>query len=253
MGKLKIVLVKITEYTLIKDALELIQYTIDCVNTGSAATLYKDPNITTAFYTSLTEAADGIQIALKMYTRFPTKGNKKAIGVAMDAAVEVLNSYSAKVVPIANLPANAATLEAAYANILLSHLTPQKLGRNKKGDPQIPELKITDLGGGKARVEIINGGDFHPSSLIIMAVSLPGITVPPANPPLAPPIVILNKGIVSIFAVGAFQMLSTTIEGKGRDIIFPGFIKGVIYVFYAYAQNGKKQISQMCVGVVMEM
>jgi hypothetical protein len=249
MGILKPVLVKTTIYSEITDPVELRQYGLDCVTTGSTYILFKDPAITTAFYASITLACGAIQTAINTHTTSPTEGNKAAIGVAMDALILILDSYALQVETISNLAVNAATREAAYANILLSFLTPQKLNANSKGDPQILELRVTDLGGGKAEVEIMNGADFDPSSIVVFAVSQPATTLPPT----AAPIVTLSSGQITMLSAIAVQMISMSVQGKGRKMIFTGFTKGVNYMFYGYSQNGKKQISLLCAGVPMPM
>ncbi|MEI6816459.1 MAG: hypothetical protein WCL14_07590 [Bacteroidota bacterium] len=247
MGLLKNVLVKIGIFIIMRRASVLKQYVEDCVSTGSAATLFKDPHITTVFYTSLTNAAIAIQTAIDICTLAPTKGNKKAIKDAMAAAKLLLVSYANQVVVIANLPINAPTREVAATNIAQSHLTPQKLSSSKKGNPAKPKFTAKNIGTGTVEVEITNGSDYQPTSITIVAVEQAKV----AEPIVQDPIVSLIRGQLVVQSAVAAQVVTLSFDGKGRFGNFDCLKSGVTYKIYAYAKNGKKQISLLSDGVLV--
>ncbi len=247
MGLLKNVLVKISIFMLMRRATVLKQYVEDCVSTGSAATLFKDPHITTVFYASLTNAAIAIQSAIDICTLAPTKGNKKAIKDAMAAAKLLLVSYANQVVVIANLPINAPTREVAATNIAQSHLTSQKLASSKKGNPAKPKFTAINEGTGTVEVEITNGSDYQPSSITIVAVEQASLVAP-----IVPdPIVSLVGGELVVQSFMAAHVVTLSFDGKGSFGTFNSLKSGVRYKIYAYAKNGKKQISPLSDGVLV--
>ena len=148
---LRKVLVRRMVFTRIYNALKLRQYLIYCVATGRASVLYKDPNIPTSFYDEGQDAVDAIQLAMDNYSKKPTKGNFKAIKIAVDKGKVWLNEYADKVEMIANDNANRNTLDEASGNILYSYLSSRKVGKSKKGNPQKPLLVWKAVGEGNIR------------------------------------------------------------------------------------------------------
>ena len=97
MVTLKDVKVLLSAFTEIEAAKDMRQYVIDCVATGSVATLYANPNILTAFYDEGTQKAVDIQTAIDTHALIPTKSNEKAIKDKMALAVLWLKKYAGKV------------------------------------------------------------------------------------------------------------------------------------------------------------
>lgn len=228
----------------INRALTLKQYVLDSVAAGSAATLFANPAILTAFYTTMTSAATAIQTAINVWTLAPTKGNKKAIKDAMDAAKVIMKSYALQVQVIANLPINAATREQAATNIEQSHLTPQKLGTTKKGKPVQPVITAKNIGTGTVEAKIINPNPFEsPKITFFVAISKAPITLPVT--PEA--VVTVVDGQLKIIAAYAYQFFLLSIDAKGRVVTFKTLTPAMDYTIYSYSKNGDTYISALSV------
>jgi hypothetical protein len=242
MGLLKMVLVKITVFMLIKRASVLKQYIVDCVSAGTGTTLYANPAILTAFYTTMTNAATAIQEAIDVWTASPTKGNKSAIKDAMDAGKVILKSYASQVQVIANLPINAVTRDQAYTNILQSHLTPQKVGITKKIKPVTPQISAKNTGTGTVDAKIINTHPYAtPNITFFFAISKAPVT----SPVTPEAVVSITEGQLKITAAYAYQFLMLTIDNKGKVVTFKTLTPAQDYSIYSISKNGDKFISDL--------
>jgi len=237
---LKPVFVKRTIYSKISDPETMEDYIVDCVGMGSEADLFESPSIATSFYTQGTNAAAAIETAREAHSMAPTKGNLKQVKLKMGEGVVWLNNYADKVEVISNDDANRTSREAAAGNILLSFLTPQKLEKLPKGDPETPELQGKNVGTGKIKVEITNGVTYKPSQTNFIAMELPK-----EDSDLADPVVELKDGQVKITFSAPGEVITQSTSGKGRFTTLTVTNSGSRYAIYAYAQNGKKQVSQL--------
>ncbi len=254
MSLLKLVLVKISIFMIITKASIMRQYLLDCVSAGSASTLYANPAITTAFYTSMTNAAAAIQTAVTVCAANNTKANRDAIKDAIAAGKVVAASYASQVQVIANLPINAATREAAKTNIEQSHLTAQKLNQTTIGIPETPVLTGENNGIGKIKVKVTNPGvSYDPKTIIFVAVSLPivPVTVPPTPPP-ADPVVTLIAGQVMVKTSVACEVITITQDGKGREVDLVGLTAGTRFSISAYTKNGNKLVSVLSNAIIVQ-
>ena len=244
MGLLRIVLVKISIFMVIKKALDLKQYLNDCVAAGSVATLYVNPNITTLFYTSLTNAATAIQTAINVWTLAPTKANRTAIKDAMDAGKVLLKSYASQVQVIANLPINATTREQVVTNIGQSHLSAQKIGKTAKIKPLQPIISAKNIGTGTVEARIVNPNPYPaPSITFFFAISRPPVTTPPT--PAA--VVTVVEGQLKIVAGYNYEFMMLSIDSKGRIVTFKNLTPAGDYDIYCFSKNGDKFISDLSV------
>lgn len=244
---LKMVKVKRTVFTKILIASEVQTYIENCVSTGSGATLYANPTILTAFYEAGTTAAESIAGAIKTYTDAPTDANLKLIAVARTAGIEWLESYASQVEVIANLDVNRATREAAYANILVSFLSAQKLANSTKGVPETPVITGTISGANIISIVVTNGATYIPSQTNFVIVQLPAYTTEETPDP----VVTLVKGQITVSgASGATIYKSLSGKGKSTTVNFP--VTGVRYAVYAYAQNGKKLVSDLSAKIIVQ-
>jgi len=230
---IKDVTVKKTVFTTNNSPSGIQQYVTNCISIGDADTnvLYKHPAITTVFYAEGTLAASKIADAITLAASIPLDANKSAVIDRMVEGKLWLDSYATKVGIIANDPANRSTREQAATNILASNLTPQKLTHNRKGNPEKPKLSGTNIGIGAVDIEIVNGVDYDPSQTTIIAVEK-----------IAEATVELVDGVLKIDLVNKGQVRIMAVSQKGKLTHFTGINKGD-YTFYAYASNGKKQLS----------
>ncbi len=244
---LKKVEVKRSIYTNITDPVKLKEYAYALIAKGMLATLFKDPHILAVFYGSGTDAANAVRDAIAAYKLAPTESNRDAITAKMALLVIWLNLYADKVEIISNDDANRSTREEAKVNIESSYLTAKKLTASKKGNPEKPILVATNVGTGTADVEVKNGKEYAPSKVTFVAVPLPKDDSEAANP-----IVDLNNGLLNVELFERGKCFTITADGKGRFVTFKGLIPGIIYAIYAYAQNGKKQISTLSAIVIVK-
>ena len=231
---LKPVKVKRTAFTFHLNPSDTKQYIHDCVNTGSDSDLFQDPHIETAFYDEGMEAAGAIDEAITACHLAPTKGNQQLIGDRVSEGVLWLHKYSDKVEVIANDEANRTTREEAATNITLSYLTVQKLKSFKKGNPETPEVTATNVGSGKIDVQIVNGAAYQPTQTTYIVVEARMGAV-----------ISILRGQLEIKMRETGHIIVKTAARKGKYTHFTGLIPGVEYEVYAYAQNGKQQVSQL--------
>ncbi len=210
------------------------EYIDNCVHTGSAATLFKDPHITNAFYSEGIDASNGIENAIKVCALAPTTGNKNTIIVKMEIGKLWLNNYSDRVEVISNDDANRTTREEAATNIMQSYLTPQKLRRAKKGKPEAPIIAVENVGTGKVDARILNGVDYKPTQTTYIAVEA-----------AAGASVSLSGNQLNVEMTSAGHVVVKSAAQKGKLIHFTGLKPGIEYLIYAYAQNGKNQVSPL--------
>jgi len=249
MSNIRKVAVKRTIYTRIKRASVLKKYIIDCMANGMSWALFMDPHILAAFYASGLIAQTALNDAINAYTLSPTKGKMEIVKAKMALVVIWLNGYADQVEVISNADANRTTREEAGANISNSFLTHQVIVAEKKGNPDMPVITAMNTGDGNVEVEITNGKEYQPNSIVIIAVEIPAI----ADPYVAPAMVELVKDQLSINCKAGVHTVMMSISGKGRLIGFSKLKTGVSYNFYAYAQNGKLQLSALTPPVVVKM
>ncbi len=240
---------KLTVFTVIEKPLTVKQYITDSVATGSAAVLFKNPFIATAFYTLGTAAAADIQTAVDDYTLAPTTGNEGTILDAIVAGKSWLKLYAGKVETISNTDANRSTREEAATNITNSFLTPQKLANASKGTPETPVLTGSNVGAGKMKVKIINGETFLPNRTNFLAVQLPESTTRDTPDP----VVTLVNGQLKVVSVGACECITLCASGKGRVATLTASNTGSRYAVYAYAQNSKKFLSDLSEVIIVKV
>ncbi len=235
---LKQVKVKRTVYGDNRNPSEVKQYIGNCVDTGSIATLFKNPGIITAFYTEGSNAEAAIQAAIDAHGITPTTANKNTINDKVTLGKLWLDNYSSQVEVISNDDANRTTRVEAATNISHSYLTPQKLNATKKGIPQVPIVTISNVGAGKADARIINGVDYQPSQTTYILVEV-----------AAGAAISISGGQLIIELAHAGQVIVTTAARKGKFTHFTGLKLGITYELYAYAQNGKSQVSALSIPV----
>jgi len=234
MATLKKVKVKRTVFTRQKNAANVKQYIIDCVGMGSVSDLYSNPDIPTAYYTSGTNAATAIQTAINDHALAPTNGNLNTINDKVVLGKTWLDGYADRVEAIANLDANRTTRQEAATNIALSFLTPQKLSSTAKGVPEIPKVEAENVGTGMIDVRIVNGVDYKPSQTTLIMVE-----------ESADAVITLDNGQLKVEMRGAGQLIVKAASNKGKLTRFKSLKPGEKYVVYAYAQNGKNQVSDL--------
>ena len=239
MAAIRDVLVKRTEYSLIIDPAELRQYVVDVVGLASPSALYMNPNIATAVYTALTNAANAITSATDAYGISKTDANRDAIPTKMSLAVDRLNEFCDLVEPIANDPANRTTREEAKVNIEKANLKAQKLDASPKPDPEKAVATFTNVGTGKVVPEITNGAEYAPTKTNYILVE--GSSGTDASDP----IITLDGDMVKVtmFKPGDIHFISAA--GRGTDSLFPDLKPGVGYVGVAFGQNTKNSVGEL--------
>ncbi len=232
--KIRKLLVKRMEFTTIRNPGKLIGYMDASIASGMQYYLYEDPHISLDFYNEGTDAMEAIKDAIKARKKAPTKANKSAVKTKMKLGKIWLKAYSDKVEAIANDEANRSTLEEASVNIMQSYLTPQKLIKTKKGDPEAPEITAKNVGTSAIDVKIVNGIDFKPSmtNFILLEKDMKAT-------------IDLIDGVLYINQEKKGQIVFKSANAKGRYTHFRRLKPGVEYDIYAYSQNGKDQISRL--------
>jgi hypothetical protein len=231
---LKKVGVKRSVYTKIINPGKLVQYLIYCKAFGTKYILFKDPNITNAFYQLSTDAAKAITDAVATHTKAPTKGNLKAIFNKMARAVLWLDAYADEVEVISNDDANRSTRSEAANNIMQSYLEPKKLVASRAGKPSKPELKGKMTGMETADVRITNAKMYSPRKTNFVAIASS-----------CKAIVTIKNKMLDIVLTNPGHIVFQSLDGKGRYTRFNGLTSIGGYDIYAYGQNGKKQLSKL--------
>ena len=221
------------------------EYIYDCKGMGSVADLYKNTAILTAFYTSMQDAGDEIDAAVRVHHLAPTPGNLGLIKLRMEDGVRILDSYADQVETIANDPANRDNREEAFVNIQLSFLTPYKLDASPKGIPDKPVLVGKHVTLGEVLIEVTNHGDTPPSQTTFFLLELPPVT----DPVTPDPEVTIDNGIAHVKFYAAGEMFTQTVIGRGKNTTFTGLKFAGKYKGFAVSQNGKKQVSEISLGV----
>jgi len=224
------------------------EYIYACNAMGSVAALFENPAIPTLFYTSMKDAADAIGTAQNVYNLAPTKGNLGLIKLRMDDGVIVLDSYADQVEVIANASDNRSTREGASVNIKLSYLTPYKLDATPKGKPDQPVMVGSHVTLGEVAFEVTNHGDTAPTQTTFILVQLPPVT----DPVTPDPVVSIVNGMPKVVFSGPGEMFTQTLVGWGKHTSFKNLIFGGKYKGYAVSQNGKKQVSDLSLGVPVQ-
>jgi len=248
MATLKLVKVKITEFTDETNAEVLNQYLWDCLTDGMGSTLYGSPAILAAFYTAGNDAYDALALAITNYEDNQNPTNNGIVKDKMALVVLWLRGYASQVQVIANLPINCTTREEAATNIRLSHLTPQELASTAKGNPATPEFTAS-IANGVISIKITNIHTYKPTNIIFVVTAVPPVTTP-ATPN---PVVVLDKANaqVSIVSKVAVQAVVKSISGKGTSAKIANMNTSPSYNIQAYAQNGNKQISDLSAPVLV--
>jgi len=235
---IKDVKVKKTVYSAMKNPDNLKIYLDATILMSSEASLYKDPAISNTIYADGRIKSKNISDAKAVYKTAPTSGNHGLWLDAGTAGINWLNALSEKVEPIANADANRSTRVQAATNISLSYLTPQQLENVSKGNPETPQLKLISVASGSIDVEITNGSGYNPSRVVIIAVETRSGAVLSLD---------ITDLVIEYSAAGSSKIKSAA--GKGALTHFTKLIAGEEYDFYAYALNGKKQISELSVKI----
>src|SRR5665213_2235494 len=247
MATLKLVPILITVFTNETNAKTLRDYIKNCIDKGSAADLFKDPKITTAFYALGTTAYTALRDAITAHDENNSTDNENIVKDKMALAVLWLRGYATQVQAISNLPLNCTTREEAATNIGLSNLTAQKLTSSSKGDPETAVITATYLGGGIIEIIITDGVTFEAGSINVVAVGVPPIT-DPATPN---PVISLLNGQITVTSKVGVQMTTKSLLGKGKKIKISGMNTCPSYLVGLYSQNGNKQISELS-NIVLE-
>ena len=248
MATLKKVITLRGKYRQIFNGSRMVTYLGNCIAAGSVAPLFLDPHILAAFYASGTTAKTAISTAITNHEAAPTVANANIVKDKVALAKIWLDSYADQVEVIANLPINCTTRAEAATNISISFLTPQKIVFSAKGAPDKPELVAKNIGTSTVEVEVTNGIEFVPTSMVFIAVEQP----PTVVPAIAEPLVSLTRGQLVATCDVAIHTVMISVEGKGRIVTFDVLKPGSKYKIYAYAMNGKKQISLLSVGVLVQ-
>jgi hypothetical protein len=238
---LKIVNAKITEFTLITNSKDLLEYANNAWDEGSESTMFGDPKITTAFYASGTAAIGALELAQTNHKDAPTVTNQNIVDDKMALLVIWLTSYSNQVVVIANAPTNCTTREEAATNIGIAGLTAEKLTKTAKEAPIKNVLTGGNTGTGTATVEIVPNPLFGPKSTTFFAVSKAPVTTP-VTPDA---VVTLANGQISIVASYVYHFVFLSIDGKGRSATFKTLIPAQGYNAYSFSKNGNKLIGAL--------
>ncbi len=106
---MKEVLILRSEFIGIGKAKDLKFYISGCINKGSAADLYKNPFIDTAFYNAGRFAETELQNSMDVYGKVKTTDNNNIVSDKIGLAVIWINAYADKVDIIANTDANRTT------------------------------------------------------------------------------------------------------------------------------------------------
>lgn len=227
-------------YTRIYVATVIMQYILDCVNTGSDSALYGSPNISLAFYNQGRAAANAIQTAMTNYSLRPTKANGKTIKNKIVKGKIWLDSYADKVEIIANDDANRNTISEAATNINHSFLTSRKLIKNKKGKATTPRLTWKRIGQGSFDVQIINGKTYNPMNThFILLESSMNATI------------IIENGQVIIEQEKKGQIRFKSANAKGKYAKFRKLKPNVDFDLYAYSQNGNNNLSELSDKIIL--
>ena len=254
MANLKVVAVLITAFTKIKEPAKMLEYIFGCITDGMAAVLYETPAISAAFYTAGNSAWAALDAAIGIYNGNVTPENLKIVKAKMALCVVWLRSYAIQVQAIANLPINCATREEAQINIGLSYLTAQQLTSSKKVNPEQPSLTGKNVGIGEIGVQVINTGvTFAPQSIILLAVSVPVApdTIPPSPTPAPADVTLSTTGIVRVKSTVGIDLITLTLNGKAREVVFTGLISGTWYYIYAYSKNNNKKMSALTAPILV--
>ena len=238
---LKTMLVKRMVYTRIYVASVIMQYIMNCANTGADSDLYGSPNISMAFFNQGIAAGNAIQTAMTLYTLKPTKGNRKNVKNKIVKGKIWVNSYADKVEIIANDDANRNTISEAATNIAFSFLTSRKLVKNKKSKAPTPKIVGKRNGSGSFDVEIINGKSYNPMNThFILLESSMNATIK------------IENGEVIIEQEKKGQIRFKSANAKGRYAKFRKLKPGVDYDIYAYSQNGNDNFSELSEKLILK-
>jgi len=250
MATLKKVKVKRTDYSKITNGIDMWTYIDNAINTGSAAILFKDPNILAAFYALGIAARLALKTAMDVHEAAPTKGNLKIVKAKMALVVIWLNGYADQVETISNSDTNRTTREEAAANILLAKLNYQQLTNGSKGKPGVVSFTVKKIGS-DLLCEVTNGVDYKPSSSTFFAVELP---VQPLVPPLIPdPDVTLDGDQINVIFYAPGHFASQSSNGKSFVTLLKSLKTGKRYAIYGFSQNGKKLISDLSAPIIIQM
>src|ERR1035441_9610310 len=220
---------------------KLVSLIAKCMAAGKGAVLYKDPHILALFYSDGNDAKEALETAKSDYKNRTNGGSILIIEGKMALVVIWIDSYADQVEVIANDPANRTTQEEAVANIGLSGLPAQKIGKNTKGKPAQPVLTGEYFTGGIIKVKLTNGKAYQFTSITYIAVSVP----PASEPAVAPAKVTLTGDQLSVLCAAAVHVMTKTIKGKSKSTKFTGAISLLGYNIYAITQNGAKLVSDI--------
>jgi len=235
-----------SDYTKIKDPLDFNQKIVDCIRIGSKCLLYKDPNISDAFYELGTKIQDALYKAIIKRKNMPNRRNYSSMLNCRTRGIKWMYSYSDKVEEIANDEANCTTRSEAATNILQANLKHKKLAQGRKGNPPTPEIKGKNITNGKVKVWLLNGKKYNPKKTNFVAIQAPSKDSEAADPEVT-----LNNGLLDIKLFEIAHVVFLSLDGKAKSMLFEGLINGVEYHIYAYAQNGKKQVSKLSKRIIV--
>lgn len=242
MGTLKVVEVKISEFTLERNAKALLKIGQKCFDDGSDSVLFGVPHISLIDYAEGTFAIEALDEAIDTHEDAPIPNNLLIVKAKMALLVLWLLDYANQVVIIANADTNCTTRLEAATNIGLSGLNYQKLVKTTTGNPIQVALTGGNVGTGRATVEVVEDADFGPKSTTFIAVSIPPVT----NPITPDAIVTLDSdGQLRFIADYIFQVFIITVEGKGRVAKFTKLTPAQGYNSYAFSKNGNKLFGKL--------
>ena len=188
-----------------------------------------------------------ITAAIAVYTLSKTEANLEQIAIKRTAGITWLEKFSTLVEPIANSNDNRSTREMAYANIMLSNLTPQKLVNSTKGKPEMAVLTGTICGAYEMLVEITNGESYAPTLTNIVLVQLPAFTTEATPNPV---VTLIDGQLVVKGATG--EIITKLISGKGKSLKIKFSVTGSRYAVYGYGQNGNKLIGNLSAEIIVK-
>jgi len=248
MARIKKALVKRSDYSAIVVHADLLAYIAACIATGSVATMFMNPHITTLFYGAGTTAKTALFDAMEVYKASPTTPNLETVQDKMILVIIWLDGFSDQVETISNDPANRTSREEAVTNITHSYLTPQSIVRVPKTKPLKPTFTAAPHGAGGIKVDLSKG--FAETKVTVyVAVELPvGLVTP-----IPPPVVTVVEGQLSVDCSVPVHVATLTLTGKGTTAIFKNLKTGISYNIYCYTLNGKLLVSDLSLPVLVKM
>jgi hypothetical protein len=214
---------------------------------GLGQLLFQNPAILTAFYTAGNGALAALTLAINDFNNHTNGGSIETIEAKMALVVIWIDSYADQVEVISNADANRTTQLEAKANIVLSGLPTQKIGKTTKGKPGISEINGVRFAGGIMKVKITNAHVNVYTSLTLIAVSIP----PASEPAIAPAVVTVAGDQLSVTCAAPIHVMTKTIKGHPASASIAGANPALSYNLYVITQNGVKLVSVISASITL--